>query len=398
MFIFFGSAFFLYLKARLGPGPYLFATVFSCICLDVCLTNQVLYPFPYYLLGRFIVFPLVLHCVLCVLFAATLFPTTISARYCQTLVGVLDPLNDFLAQHRVVLTHDPLGDEFKATVDRIRGALGRSEGGLGPAGITSRLLPQDIVYGRFSPARMGVFQTCLRRLISRADGMVVLFSLIDPMRERFPVTPIPSRPGTPFSMTPVATLPGTPTTPSSPPSGLRDDAGQSSRRRHLPRVQTSLSRYLHSRLTHHKEQHHDHYLHSSLLNMAQRLAPQRLTTLSSETAVGVFESQRYVAIEATRFDRRMADYTEQFTTLLHESCDDILCASQDVLKGIQGWFADARSQSFGGQATIDQLRAKRLAKLEVLSRSVKAASQRFRTEERYVYASLCATLCLSDVL
>ena len=331
-----------------------------------------------------------MHCGLCVFFAATLFPTTISARYCQTLVGVLDPLNDFLAQNRTVLTLDPSGDEFKTTVDRIRGALGRSEGGLGPAGITSRLLNQDIVYGRFSPARMAVFQTCIRRLISRADGMVVFFSLIDPIREGFPVTPVPSRPGSPFSATPAATLPGTPTTPASPPSGVREDVGQVPRRR--PRAHATLSRYLHSRLTHHKEQHHDHYLHTSLLNLAQRLTPPRMGPVTSETAVGVFESQRYVAIEATRYDRRMADYTEQFTALLHESCDEILCASQDVLKGIQGWFADARSESFRGRATIERLRAERLAKLEVLCKNVKEVSQRFRKEKRYVRAFQVASL------
>lgn len=31
--MFFGSAFFLYIKARMGPGPYLFPTIFACICI-----------------------------------------------------------------------------------------------------------------------------------------------------------------------------------------------------------------------------------------------------------------------------------------------------------------------------------------------------------------------------
>ena len=156
-----------------------------------------------------------------------------------------------------------------------------------------------------------------------------------------------------------------------------------------------MSRYLHSRLTHHKEQHHDHYLHTSLLNLAQRLTPPRMGPVTSETAVGVFESQRYVAIEATRYDRRMADYTEQFTALLHESCDEILCASQDVLKGIQGWFADTRSESFRGRATIERLRTERLAKLEALCKNVKEVSQRFRKEKRYVPAFQVASLSLN---
>lgn len=33
VFLALGSAFFLYIKARLGPGPYVFATVFGCISL-----------------------------------------------------------------------------------------------------------------------------------------------------------------------------------------------------------------------------------------------------------------------------------------------------------------------------------------------------------------------------
>jgi hypothetical protein len=33
VFLFFGTAFFLYMKARMGPGPYTFASVFGCICL-----------------------------------------------------------------------------------------------------------------------------------------------------------------------------------------------------------------------------------------------------------------------------------------------------------------------------------------------------------------------------
>ncbi|EJF58526.1 hypothetical protein DICSQDRAFT_66814 [Dichomitus squalens LYAD-421 SS1] len=388
VFVFLGSAFFLYLKARMGPGPYIFATVFSCICLDICLTTQVLYPYPFYLIGQAIVIPLAFHCALCIFFAATLFPTTISARYCQTVIGVLGPLNDFLVQHRAVLAQDPSSDQFKNTVKNIQGALRKSEGGLGPAGMTHRLLKQDIVYGRFSPARLTDFQISIRRLVTRADGMVVFFTLIDPTRERFPQTPIPSRPMTPRSSTPLSTRPGTPIVPGSPPNGPRDDLEHVARRRNAhrrglepPRMNGNLSRYLHSRLTHHKEEHHDHHLHFSLLSLAHALAPQRGSILSPETAVGVFESQRYMAMEATRFqDRR--EYTDQFVALLHESCDELLEMSQEVLKGVQTWFAEARSTSFGRRKTVERIRAERLAKLEALSSRVKEVWTRFKKEKR----------------
>jgi hypothetical protein len=49
VFLFFGSAFFLYLKARLGPGPYIFATVFASICIDINLTTAQFFPYPYYI-------------------------------------------------------------------------------------------------------------------------------------------------------------------------------------------------------------------------------------------------------------------------------------------------------------------------------------------------------------
>jgi hypothetical protein len=70
VFLFFGSAFFLYIKARQGPGPYLFPCVFACICLgmspvsirvitttddvacdvlDISLTTAALLPYPFYL-------------------------------------------------------------------------------------------------------------------------------------------------------------------------------------------------------------------------------------------------------------------------------------------------------------------------------------------------------------
>jgi hypothetical protein len=33
IFIFLGASFFLYIKARKGPGPYIIATIFACILI-----------------------------------------------------------------------------------------------------------------------------------------------------------------------------------------------------------------------------------------------------------------------------------------------------------------------------------------------------------------------------
>ncbi|KAI0641257.1 hypothetical protein C8Q79DRAFT_919931 [Trametes meyenii] len=400
VFVFLGTAFFLFLKARLGPGPYLFASIFACICIDISMTTAVLFPYPYYLIGQVIAIPLAFHCGLCILFAALIFPSTITAQYTHTIFAVLGPLNDFLAHHRKVLTLDPSSEEFQNTVKTIVNTLGKSEGGLGQAAVNSRLLKQDIVYGRFSPTKIGEFQPIVRRLVTRANGMDIFFTLIEPTRERFPVTPLPSRPATPRTGTPASTRPATPISPStplpgSPPNGLREDPEQSARRRRNLQKRAlehshghkSFSRRLHLRLREHHEEHQHHEVHFSLLNFAHTLSPlaRVSTTASAETAVGVFESQRYMAFEANRISYPdEMDVTAQFVHLLHESCDELLETTQGVVKGVQAWFAEARRGSFGGRATIEKARAERLAKLEALSHGVKEALRRFKKDKRHL--------------
>ncbi|KAI8969682.1 hypothetical protein BD414DRAFT_256336 [Trametes punicea] len=399
VFIFLGSAFFLYIKARMGPGPYLFPTIFACICIDITMTTAVLFPYPYYLIGQAIALPLAFHCGLSILFSALIFPSTITAQYTRTLFNVFAPLNDFLAQHRRVLTLDPSSDEFKTTVKSIVGAQGKSEGGLGQAAANARLLKQDIVYGRFSPSRISEFQPIVRRLVTRANGMDIFFTLIEPTREKFPVTPLPSRPATPRSSTPASTRPQTPNTPTtplpgSPPNGLGDDPDQATPRRQTlqkraleqAHAHKSFSRKLHLRLREHHEEHQHRQVHFSLLNLAHALSPlARVQTSSSgETAVGVFESQRYMAVEASRLsDPDERDVTAEFVRLLHESCDELLECTQGALKGVQAWFAEVRRGSSGRRAKIEKARAERLAKLEALNRRVKDALQRFRKEKRH---------------
>ncbi|KAI9062294.1 hypothetical protein FKP32DRAFT_1677443 [Trametes sanguinea] len=397
-FVFLGSAFFLYIKARLGPGPYLFASIFACICIDISMTTAVLFPYPYYLVGQVIALPLAFHCALSILFSALIFPCTITAQYTHTLFNVFAPLNDFLALHRKVLTLDPASDEFKSTVKTLTATLGKSEGGLGQAAANARLLKQDVVFGRFSPATIGDFQPIVRRLVTRANGMDIFFTLIEPTREKFPVTPLPSRPATPRSATPASTRPQTPV-PGSPPNGFREDPEQTARRRrgnlqktalaHAHAQHKSFSRKLHLRLSEHHEEHQHHAVHFSLLNLAHALSPlarvpSAAASSASETAVGVFESQRYMAIEATRLSHPdELDVTAEFVRLLGESCDGLLETTQGAVRDVQAWFAEVRRGSFGGRAKIEKARAERLAKLEAVNRGVKDALLRFKKDKRH---------------
>ena len=73
-FVFFGSGALLFVKAKQGPGPFLFACVFGCICLgnvlaydpfalvsivclDIILTTAALFPYPYYRVLRLVSSP-----------------------------------------------------------------------------------------------------------------------------------------------------------------------------------------------------------------------------------------------------------------------------------------------------------------------------------------------------
>ncbi|KAI0917777.1 hypothetical protein AcV7_007101 [Taiwanofungus camphoratus] len=426
IFIFIGIATYLYIKARQGPGPFLFATVFSCICIDISMTTAILFPYPYYQIGRAIVLPIAFHSALCILASVSIFPSTISAQYTQALVRVLDPLHSVLAEHRAILKIPSSSASFPSAVSKISGLVSKSEGALAPAGAALRLVKHDIVWGRFAPTDIGALQFYARRLVTRANGMGIFFTLIEPTRERFPVTPLPSRPGTPFGsrpVTPVASRAGTPwgTTPvpSRPPSPdgerARDNAPtpprgtgngvprtltmestqtQTQRRRRNVNLQDrrrpsslrlSLSRHLHIGLRRHEEDTQHERLHFSLLNLAHTLSLPRVATVSSqETAVGVFESQRYLTLEATRLSRPDSpDATEKFTALLGESCDELLGACAATLKGVQSWIANVRKGSFNTKTKVERERAERLASLGNMRESMNAVLERFRSEKRH---------------
>ena len=88
------------------------------------------------------------------------------AQYARTLTGVLDPLHTALLDHRTILKTDPCCADFKTQVGKISELTAKSEGGLTPAAAALRLLKQDVVYGRFSPADVGNLQWWIRRLFS----------------------------------------------------------------------------------------------------------------------------------------------------------------------------------------------------------------------------------------
>jgi hypothetical protein len=158
--------------------------------------------------------------------------------------------------------------------------------------------------------------------------METYFILIDPIRGNFPVTPAPSVPGTPF-------LSATPASTSRAPSPERSHhAGDASdgvvkensdsaspispmhhRTLHIPSHDRPSHRNLHRRSQgtytprFNVPRHLPHHtLHHKLL---------ALSDSHKEKVVGVFESQRYLNLEATsHHDPDAKTYTTQTTALL----------------------------------------------------------------------------------
>ncbi|KAH9924008.1 uncharacterized protein B0H18DRAFT_1120090 [Fomitopsis serialis] len=426
IWVFLGVTFFLFIKAKKGSGPYLIPSVFGAVVIDISFITDVLFPYPYYTVGRVIVLPLVLHCGLCILASATIFPSTITTQYASALARSLEPLEAALREHRTVLKLPPFGSDFSSTVQKITGLVTKSEGGLGPAAAALRLVKNDVIWGRFAPADIGHMQEFGRRLVVRANGLGIFFTLIDPTRERFPVTPLPSKPNTPV-MTPVASCgqslsqPGTPALGSNspdprsdpdsvawgrspPPSRPRSptpsavDTKERGRLRHrtgryktnpsgsLSSLRLSISRHLHlrHRQPDSEEDGQNQRLHFSLLHLAHSLSVPHASAPVGETAVAVFESQRYLALEATRLSHPDSpEATETFVYLLRESCDDLLGACADAVREARGWVGSVRNGWFEGRKSAEQRRLDTKARMLEVRYKVDSALNRFRKDFRH---------------
>ncbi|KII83920.1 hypothetical protein PLICRDRAFT_179954 [Plicaturopsis crispa FD-325 SS-3] len=415
VFIFFGSAFFLYVKARQGPGPYTFACIFGCIAVDISLTTGVFFPYPYYKLGQVIIVPLAMHSAVAIICSVLVFPSTVSAQFTTRCQAVLTPLVTSLGHHRKILKTDTQDEAFNPAA--ILASVNASESALVPLAASARLLRTDIIYSRFAPTDFAHIHNMLRRLAVRANGMTIYFTLIDPTRERFPITPAPSRPGTPMTSQPGTPRPSRPHSPargekdagrpsmlasprasyvstreSAPNSasathrrsmhvhGLDTPTRSRSRpRSHLGSPHSHFGGFFpphHNGHAHAKSPHaHHHMLHTSLLHLA----------MSREQPVGVFESQRYLQFEA---DHRMGEdsvlFTARATALLQESCDELLGHCGSALESIQEWLVhvrDGRLKFWKGKERERATQA-RITKYEDLRAEMLTVLETFRSDKR----------------
>ncbi|KAF7419671.1 hypothetical protein PC9H_002263 [Pleurotus ostreatus] len=426
-FIFFGSTFFLYIKASQGPGPYLFASIFGCICMDICLTTSVLFPYPFYSIGQAIILPLAFHSGVALLCSILIFPVSISAQFTQNLTNVLRPLQTSLALHRSLLEGSsssppnlhptdsnspvtPSSDSTSQTQSQsqppsastltstLKQTVSKSESGLIPLAASARLLRSDLIYTRFAPLDWRNVQKVARRIAVRANGMAVYWELVDPEKSRFSASGVASGvasgiatpmrggggsvPGTPIIGS--ATLPADNSIPlaqrmSRPPSRSRPGSRPGSRRgsrapslirngtaedgdepatptlstiTQFPQTQSQTHSHSHANLLGHFHRHphlHSIHLHSALKRLSlshppgSPNSPHHHYQPSSEFAVGVFESQRYLNLEAKRLhDPLEEEHTREANALLKDSCGDMIGVCEEGIKEIVDWLGRAR--------------------------------------------------------
>ncbi|KZV73701.1 hypothetical protein PENSPDRAFT_602548 [Peniophora sp. CONT] len=425
VFLFVGSSVFLYIKARKGPGPFLFATVLGCICLDITMQTAVLYPFPLYSIGQSVTLPLVFQAAIAIACSILIFPISISAQFVVRLRGVLNPLHDAMLEHINVLSTPTTSPDFSPA--KARQLVNGAEGALAPLAMSARLLPRDIVWHRFSGPDLAVFRERMGRMTVAAGGMNHYFALIDPTRERFPVTPAPSQPATPI-LSPTQSRAASPTrtehrtndghespiiegkayvSPSNDrPSNPRHDSEQTpgatpphsggtdshsdfpaflefskkrGRRRHphfeMDPITPTSSRAPSVRTGRHSNRH----------SLAAALHLPALH--HREHVVGVFESQRYLDLENTHWNHPFAArFTERATELLHESVRDVLENAGGGLKALDKWLETSRKHKYAFwrcRQDMKRIQAEREAGLRAAIDALNASLDDFRKSRRF---------------
>ncbi|KAJ7047102.1 hypothetical protein C8F04DRAFT_1308883, partial [Mycena alexandri] len=372
VFIFLGSTIILYVKARLGQKPPLSCPFFSLTAADISLTTAALFPYPFYqeCIGQSIVLPVSIHSAIALLCSIAIFPSTISSKFTSQLTLVLAPLAKSFELHQAILKQDPYSSEFSSTATAIAASVAKSEAGLVPLAASVRLLKSDLVYSRFAPTGFIALQKVAKRMAVRANGMTRYFTLVDSMREKFPVTPGLSRGGTPASGTPIISRPPSP--PRTPTHGHReehDTDGDS-----VPPTPTRRTRH-----SQHPSQHHN-LLHNSLLHLS-------LGRRKHEQVVGVFESHRYLDLEAHMSHPESEAHTRETTNLLSQSCTPLLKSCHDSLAWIQDWLEFVRhgklSRWLRG-AKHQRAVKERMGELQKVRETLKTALDEFRQDKRHL--------------
>ncbi|KAI9457690.1 hypothetical protein HD554DRAFT_2141755 [Boletus coccyginus] len=381
IFLFIGSVFSLYIKSRMGPGPRTFACLFGCmLCIDISLTIPALYPFPYYTIGQIVVLPLAFHSAVSLILSLCLFPTSESAIFTTRLQGVLSSLVFATKAHYQCLQQDVTASDFSAT--SIVVAVSKAEGALSMLSSAARLQKLDVIYSRFAPSDYSQLQTLARRLVVKASGMSLYYTLIDPTRERFPITPVPSILATPAFSSPAHSRPPSP--------GHDQPLGNSAKVNEHGSLDGGTKRYpFHRHHSASQVHHHTPTRHRERRHLPHRHSTSHYHPLILTSAVGVFESLRYLNLEATRMSHPDSEaHVARATELLGTSCQDLLQSCEHGLQAACDWLGSVRNNRFNfwvSREDKQRIRMDGIKKYEDLHRELSFDLDDFTNKKSHVH-------------
>ena len=322
-----------------------------------------------------------------------LFPTSQSAVFTKRLQDVLLSLVSATKEHYFCLQKDVTASDFSAT--SMFAAVSKAEGALAMLASAARLQKLDVIYSRFAPTDYIQLHSLARGLIVRASGMNMYYTLIDPTRERFPITPAPSIPATPTYASPSHSRSPSPHRDSDQPLSSADAEGIKRGRslddgtiRHSPHHHHPTPHGHHHKGNRHRKRrylphissHHTTHSHSSLLHLALFRATIR------ESAVGVFESCHYLNLEATHMSHPDSEaHIARATELLSAGCQDLLKYCDLGLQGTCDWLGSVPDNYFnfwGSRKERLQIRTDRIKKYEDLHHELSLTLEEFTNKKR----------------
>lgn len=414
VFLAFGAAAWLYLKIRFGPSPFLFASIIGCIFLDITLTYAPLFPYPNYLIGTSVMYPLAIKSAVTIVVSCLFFPKSVNSLFVDRVLLVLKPLSAALKSQQEQFQSSPLDPDFDFL--KTRNTIGQSERAVPLLTAASRLLSREISFGLASGHDLRQLERLVKGLLAPANGFSQYFTAIQhdlksghfpqhksapPTRPPSPThsrlgTPAPSRPSSPHSSHPdlrhaAAAHRHHDEDPPRTPASLhtRDSPSQTPTHSHhtsrLSGIFAKNAVYAHwqhrhsqpplrrSHHSHHSSHYHHHYHHGEL------------------PPVGVWEYLRFAQIEQ-RLHTKSSDWiTDQIFHLIGSASADIMQSNASAIDHIVDWLDTLNSQRYRlliARFTGRRVRPgskvgqpERCPTIEVIE-SVRSAQEQFRKKQR----------------
>lgn len=346
-----GVAFFLYLKVKFGPSPFLFASILACIALDITLVYAPLYPYPFYVLGQAIVIPLALKAAISITVSCLFYPKSVNSNFVEKFISILEPLGSSASQMLDLLKSSPTDPNFD--FDMMHNQVMKAEAGLLPLRTSSKLLTREISFSLANGEDLKSLIQVFVGILAPADGISYYFATIKSDMQGMDIhyhthvsrfnTPIPTRPATP---TPQQTTASTPVIENQHLEvGEKADEGLSSalsshaasrlRKSNGPRSNSPASL---------PQQRHSHELRHRMQNALHRWS--RRPSHNEQVEVGLWESLRYAAVESQLHTRENDRYTEMCFEMLCRASSNLVQEQVEAYSSIKHWLSKLNKQRY----------------------------------------------------